>query len=407
MISTWHERIEELYDQMVEWRRFLHQHPELSYQEVKTRAFIVEKLESFGIEVKDNVGGGGVVGIIRGGKPGKTIALRADFDALFIQDEKDVPYKSTVPGVMHACGHDGHTSTLLNVAQVLSEHRHELEGNVILLHQHAEEMHPGGAKPMIQDGCLDGVDLVFGTHLWSTIPYGQFGYNSGDFMAAADALEIKIQGLGGHGSAPHQSVDAIVIGAEVINQLQLIVSRQVDPLKSAVISFGSFQAGSAANIIADTATFKGTVRTFDESVRAHIEKQIPHIVEHVCEAFHATCEVTYSRGYDAVVNHEKESKVFKKIIDSTFGKGVATLVPPLMGGEDFAYYLQERPGMFFLTGAGNPEVGAKYPHHHPKFNFDERAMLMAGKAFLSIVDYYLCPQDNQSIEDEKFEKADL
>src|SRR4051794_5992501 len=236
MIKDWHFQLEEMYEQMVVWRRHMHQNPELSFHEVHTPKMIAEILSDFGIEVRTNVGGRGVVGVIRGTKPGKTIALRADFDALPIQDEKVVPYKSKVPGVMHACGHDGHTATLLAVAKGLSENREQLSGNVVLLHQHAEELAPGGAIAMIEDGCLDGVDAVFGTHLASGAPLGTYLVKSGYSMAAADTFKIKIQGKGGHGSSPHETIDAIAIGAQIINQLQYIVSRRVNPQHSAVVS---------------------------------------------------------------------------------------------------------------------------------------------------------------------------
>ncbi|MTT30490.1 amidohydrolase [Terrilactibacillus sp. BCM23-1] len=387
MLNKWHDVLDTYYDEMVEWRRHLHKYPELSFQEVKTKAFIVHCLENVGIEAKPV--GGGIVGVIKGKSPGKTIALRADFDALPIQDEKDVTYKSTIPGVMHACGHDGHTATLLGVAKVLQKHRDELAGKLVLIFQHAEETPPGGAKEMIQAGCLKDVDAIFGAHLWSTIQYGTFGFNKGHIMAASDRIEIIIQGVGGHGSAPHQSVDAIAVASQIIAQLQLIVSRQIDPLKSAVVSIGTFHSGSAFNIIADSATLRGTVRTFNEEQSDLIERELTRLVENVCSAFQAKGIVNYNRGYPALYNHEKETREFKEIIDKDFGKDVAVMMSPQMGGEDFAHYVKEIPGMFFFTGAGNPEIGAKYPHHHPKFDFDERAMLMTGKAFLSIVHYYL------------------
>ncbi|WP_433744407.1 M20 family metallopeptidase [Falsibacillus pallidus] len=389
MVQKWHSELEEMYSEMVEWRRHFHQHPELSFQEVETPKMIASLLESFGIEVRTGVGGRGVVGVIKGAKPGKTIALRADFDALPIQDEKDVPYKSTVPGVMHACGHDGHTATLLGAAKVLSRNRNELAGNVVLIHQHAEELAPGGAIAMIEDGCLDGVDYVFGTHLSSRAPTGTYLYRKGYTMAAADSFEIKIQGRGGHGASPHETVDALAIGCQLVNQLQYIVSRQVDPQKSAVLSVGSFHAGQALNVIADSAVIQGTVRTFDEEVRKHMEKEIQTIANGLCSSYHAECDVVYSRGYPAVYNHEQETEMFKSVVEKTVDAKTIQEMPALMGGEDFAYYLKEKPGMFFFTGAQNEAIGASAPHHHPKFDIDERGMVYAGKAFLSIVHHYL------------------
>ncbi|MET1250046.1 M20 family metallopeptidase [Sporolactobacillus sp. STCC-11] len=394
MNDSWSDDLEKSFDTMVEWRRYLHQHPELSYHETETAAFILEKLKSFGItDIKTHVGGYGIVARIHGAKPGLTVALRADFDALPIDEETDVPYKSKVPNVMHACGHDGHTSTLLGVAKVIQEHRSELAGDVVLLHQPAEEYPPGGAQAMIKDGCLDDVDLVFGTHLWSTVPFGTIGYRKGYFMAAADYIKISIQGKGGHGSAPHLSIDSVAVASQVVNQLQMIVAREVDPQKAAVVTIGKFNAGVAPNVIADTAVLEGTVRTFDPAVRESIKKELASIVENVCAAYHAQGHVAYHDGYPAVFNHEKETDVFKKAMDETFGEGTAVEIAPQMGGEDFSSFLLEKPGMFWFSGAGNPEVGASYPHHHPKFNFDERVMLVAGKAFLSMVDKYLCAKE--------------
>ncbi|PLR78655.1 amidohydrolase [Bacillus sp. V3-13] len=402
MIKDWHMQIEQMYEQMVAWRRHMHQHPELSFQEVETPKMIAEILTNFGIDVRTNVGGRGVVGMIRGAKPGKTIALRADFDALPIEDEKEVSYKSTVPGVMHACGHDGHTATLLAVAKVLSENREQLSGNVVLLHQHAEELAPGGAIAMIQDGCLDGVDVVFGTHLASSAPVGTYLYKSGYSMAAGDAFEIKIQGKGGHGSSPHETIDAVAIGAQIINQLQYIVSRRVDPQQAAVVSVGSFHAGNASNVIADSAVLTGTVRTFDQELRVKVEQEFRSIVAGVCSAFHAEYEIQYNKGYPAVCNHEEETEVFMDVVKATLDEDMLQEMPPIMGSEDFAYYLLEKPGMFFHTGARNEEIGACYPNHHPKFDFDEKAMVYAGKALLSIVHHYVAEKAKITITEPAY-----
>lgn len=389
MLSKWHEEVEGMYEQMVEWRRYLHENPELSFQEVNTSKMIGDILEGFGIEVRRNVGGNGVVGKIYGAKPGKTIALRADFDALPIQDEKDVEFKSKVPGVMHACGHDGHTATLLAVAKVLNDNKDSLAGNVVLLHQHAEELPPGGAIAMIEDGCLEGVDVVFGAHLASGSKLGDVLYRVGPTSAASDTFELKIQGKGGHGASPHQTVDAIAIGAQIANQWKHIVSRRVNPQKPAVISIGSFHAGNAGNVIADTAELTGTVRTFDEDVRDLIEKEMEELVKGICTAFHATYEFDYTRGYPSTVNTEEETNILVKTVNETLPNNhLVEIIKPGMGGEDFAYYLQNKPGSFFSVGARNEEIGAVYPHHHPMFTFDERAMLDTAKIFLSLVDYY-------------------
>lgn len=389
MLTNLHTKLEEMYEQMVEWRRHFHQHPELSFEEIETPKMIAEILTSYGIEVRTGVGGRGVVGTIRGGKPGKTVALRADFDALPIQDEKDVPYKSTVPGVMHACGHDGHTATLLAVAKVLSDVREDLSGNVVLIHQHAEEYHPGGAIQMIEDGCLDGVDVIFGAHLSSMTPSGILGTRKGALTSSIDGFEVTIQGKGGHGASPHETVDSIIIATQIINQLQLVVSRQVNPLQPAVLTIGTFHAGDAANVIADKAVFEGTVRTTSPEVRDLMEREFKSIINGVCSTFHATAKINYTRSYPAIINHDKEVEFFREVAINNFGEGKVTEPPILMASEDYSYYLQHVPGMFFFTGAAMEDPNFVFPHHHPRFDFDERAMLMAGKTFLSLVYNYL------------------
>ncbi|MFT8319652.1 MAG: amidohydrolase [Bacillus sp. (in: firmicutes)] len=398
MLELWHEQLEDMYEQMVEWRRHMHQYPELSFQEVETAKMIGDILESYGIEVKRNVGGRGVVGKIYGEKPGKTIALRADFDALPIQDEKDVPYKSKIPGVMHACGHDGHTATLLAVAKVLQDHKEQIAGNIVLLHQHAEELSPGGAKAMIEDNCLEGVDIVFGSHLSSLSELGKYFYTPGYSQAAADAFEITVKGKGGHGSAPHDTVDAIAVGTALVNQLQYIASRRVDPLNPVVLSVGSFHAGNAKNVIADTATLKGTVRTLDEDLRGFMESEIKLMATQICESMQAECDINYIKGYPAVYNHETEIAVFEEAVANTLKKEMLIQSTPIMGAEDFSYYLLEKPGMFFHTGA--KVSGTAYPHHHPMFDFDEKAMVYTGKAFLSIVYHYVALNVEENVAEQ-------
>ncbi len=389
LVTNLLKRLEEIYPEMVELRRYLHQNPELSFEEVNTPITIAEYLEELGVEVKRSVGGRGVVGIIRGGKPGKTVAIRADFDALPIQEENDIPYKSNVPGVMHACGHDAHTATLLGIAKVFMENREELHGNVVLIHQFAEEISPGGAKPMIVDGCLDGVDAIFGTHIWSTMPVGKVSYCSGPVMAAADAFDIEIIGKGGHGAVPHETIDSITVAATFVTSLQQIVSRNIDPLKSAVISIGSFHAGNAFNVIADKVKINGTVRTFDPEVQDQIIEKLERYLKGICDTAGATYKFDYRKGYPAVVNHEEETMHLAKVAKTIVGEANVKQMAPMMGGEDFAYYLQHVPGTFFFTGAGNEEKGIVYPHHHPKFNLDEKSMLIAAKVLTKAVFEYM------------------
>lgn len=388
-VSAAFSEIEDSFEQMRNWRRYMHEHPELSFEEVHTAKYIEEKLQSFGLEVTTGIGGNGLIGILKGEKPGKTIALRADFDALPIEDEKDVPYKSKNPGVMHACGHDGHTSALLGTASVLSRYRETINGTVKFVFQPAEEKPPGGAKFMIEEGILDDVDYVFGAHLASEIPLGQIGVGAGYQMAAVDKFEIHIKGRGGHGARPHESVDSLVVGTSVVEGLQKIVSRHVDPLKAAVVTIGVFQAGNAFNVIPDTARIEGTVRTFDGDVRNQVQKNINSIVEGITGAFHADYEIDYLRGYPALYNHEKETETVKEVLSDAFSEKNIIPLLPTMGAEDFSYFLENKPGTYFRVGSQNDDAATHYPHHHPKFDFDERALVNISKSFVKIVSYYL------------------
>ena len=379
--------LEDHYQEMVDIRRYLHQYPELSFEEVGTPKYIANYHKKLGHEVRENVGGRGVVATLKGAKPGKTVALRADFDALPIQEENDIEYKSKRDGKMHACGHDGHTATLLVLAKILNKMKEQLEGTVVFIHQHAEELQPGGAIAMIEDGCLDGVDVIFGTHLWATEPYGDILYRTGPFMAAADRFHITIHGQGGHGALPHLTKDAIVIASQLVTNLQQLISRRVNPLDSAVVSIGEFDARNAFNVIADQAKLTGTVRSFKEDVRSYIEEEIERIIKGTCYTANADYTFDFVRGYPAVVNHQEETEFIADISKQITGVKNVRESDPVMGGEDFAYYLQHVKGTFFFTGAMNPNWSHAYPHHHPKFNIDERAMLIAaktlGKATLS------------------------
>lgn len=370
------EKLDLSYEDMVIIRRHLHMHPELSFKEEKTAQYIHDFYVDLGVEVRSGVGGNGVVARIKGARPGKTVALRADFDALPIQDEKDVPYKSTVPGVMHACGHDGHTAALLQLAKAFHEMQEDLAGEYVFIHQHAEEYAPGGAISMIEDGCLEGVDAIFGTHLWSGTPLRTIEYLTGPVMAAADRFEITIQGAGGHGASPHQTKDAVVIGAQLVINLQQLVSRRVNPIESAVLSVGSFIADNAFNVIADSAKLGGTVRSFNPEIRDLMEREMKRVVEGTALAHDCEIKFDYFRGYPAVVNHKSETEFLKEVAEQIPGVEAVIESKPHMGGEDFAYYLEKVPGTFFFTGA---QPATPYPHHHPKFDFDEQAMLLAAK----------------------------
>lgn len=381
--------LDQHYKEMVSIRRHLHQYPEISFEEVETPKYIAAYHHALGLEVREGVGGRGVVAILRGGKPGKTVALRADFDALAIQELNDVPYKSTIDGKMHACGHDGHTATLLVLAKVLHTMKDELAGNVVFLHQHAEEVAPGGAKPMIEDGCLDGVDVVFGTHLWAPTPLGHILVREGAIMAAADRVEITIHGKGGHGAEPQHSLDAVVLGSQFVVNAQQLISRRVDPLKSAVVTIAHFEAINPFNVIAEQAKLTGTVRTFDEEVRTTIETELEAVLKGTTDMFGGSYQYCYKRGYPPVVNHQKETQFLAQLAIGVPGVERVVTCPPFMIGEDFGYYMEQVPGTFFFTGAKHPDWGEAYPHHHARFDFDERAMLIAAKTLGTATLQYL------------------
>ncbi|MEW9671297.1 M20 family metallopeptidase [Ammoniphilus sp. 3BR4] len=388
MLEKTFERLEEIYPEMINIRRDLHMYPELSHQEENTPQKVADFLLNLGLEVRTGVGGRGVVGLLKGGKPGKTVGLRADFDALPIQEENEVEYKSRIPGVMHACGHDIHTAALLGVAKALTEVKDKIQGNVVFIHQFAEEVIPGGAKSMIEDGCLDGVDVVFGAHVSSIHPLGKIGVKEGYAMAAGDTFEIDILGKGGHAATPHLTVDPITVGSQFIVNLQQVVARKVDPVKPAVVSVAAFQSGTGFNVIPDKAKITGTVRTFHEDIRDMIENLIGEIVNSTCHGVGATANYQYVRGYPAVKNHPDETKRVEELAKGLFGEKNVLQMPAQMGMEDFAYYLQKVPGTFFFVG-GNSDRMEEYPHHHPKFNVDERSMIDIGKLFVSVVFDYL------------------
>jgi len=380
LLTSIQQKIDALYEDTVKTRRYLHQHPELSFHEEQTSQYIADFYEALGIPYEKHVGGNGIVARLEGGKPGKTIALRADFDALPIQDEKDVPYKSTIPGVMHACGHDGHTATLLSIAKAVYPYKDELPGTLIFLHQHAEELAPGGAKPMIEAGAIKDADAVFGTHLWATTPVGVIQTTKGACMAGADRFTITVQGEGGHGGYPHETKDALVIGAQLVTELQQIISRKLNPLDTAVITIGQFKAGQAFNIIADKAEIVGTVRYLKQPIQEIVIQEMERFIEGVAAMHDVKIVLDYFKGYPPLTNHEEEAELVLSACSSVPGVERAEESVPNMAGEDFAYYLLEKPGAFFFTGAA-PEKS--YPHHHPKFDFDERALPIAAKSLLA------------------------
>ncbi|MEK5476922.1 amidohydrolase [Paenibacillus sp. FSL R5-0407] len=389
------EALQALFPSMVEHRRYLHRHPELSFMEKETSSFVADRLRGLGIEVTSGIGGFGLIGMIRGSKPGKTVALRADMDALPIQDEKQCDYASLMPGVMHACGHDGHTAVLLAVAEYYSRQKEELEGEIRLIFQPAEEVCPGGAVSMIEAGALKGADVIYGVHLWTPIPVGVAGSAPGPLMASTDEFFIDIQGRGGHGGMPHRTIDSVVAASALVLQLQSVVSRSVDPLNPAVVTIGSIQGGTAQNIIADRCRLAGTVRCFDEETRALIRSRIHEMAEGTAAAYGAEAAVDYMLGYPSLVNDHQEFERFYGTAATAAGL-LPEVSPKIMPAEDFAYYLREIPGCFMLVGAGNPEKGIIYPHHHPKFDIDEAAMLHAAALLIAMRDSYCAEHDSSS-----------
>ncbi|PZE22541.1 amidohydrolase [Paenibacillus xerothermodurans] len=381
-METLLQAIDHLYPDMVRWRRYLHQHPELSYAERETAAFVARHLQDWGLEVSTVPGCHGLIGRLRGRGSGPTVALRADMDALPIQDEKQCEYSSLTAGVMHACGHDAHTTVLLGVARAMSLHRDLLHGDVVFLFQHAEEVSPGGANTMIAAGAFDGVDYVYGIHLWAPFPVGSAYCRAGPMMAAADEFDITVQGRGGHGGLPHETVDSIIVASQLVVNLQTIVSRSVDPTQPCVVSVGSFHSGTGFNVIAEQAELKGTVRTYDPELRSRIQHRMAQIIGHTGSMFGADVRFDYKLGYPPVVNDKGEVERFFR----AGGKVIDVQESPLiMAGEDFAYYLQHCKGCFMFVGAGNAAEGIIYPHHHPRFDIDESAMRDAARLFISMV----------------------
>lgn len=372
-------RLQELYPDMIAWRRHLHRHPELSYHEEQTSAYIAQQLAGFGMEVKRGVGGYGVVGELTGSKPGPKVALRADMDALPIQDEKSCGYSSTVPGVMHACGHDGHVAALLGAAQWLSEQREQIAGSVRFIFQPAEELSPGGAAPMIAEGVLDDVDVIYGAHLWTPFPVGRVFTRSGPVMAAADEFVMDVIGRGGHGGLPHETVDSVVVASHLVVNLQSIVSRNLNPVEPSVISVGSFHGGTGFNVIAERTSLNGTVRTFSPELRVQAQARVEKVTADTCSMFEASYKLDYKLGYPPVVNHKEETERVFRVGRLTFGEDRVQESPLIMAGEDFSFYLEKVPGCFFFVGAGNPEQGITAPHHHPRFDIDERAILQSAR----------------------------
>jgi amidohydrolase len=373
---------EETKEQVIAWRRHLHQNPELSFQEEKTSQFIYDTLQTFGNLEISRPTKTSVVARLIGAEPGKTLAIRADMDALPIQEENTFEFASQNPGVMHACGHDGHTAMLLGTAKILSGLKEHIKGEVRFFFQHAEELYPGGAEEMVEAGVMDGVDLVIGTHLWSPIEKGKVGVVYGSMMAAPDTFWITVNGRGGHAALPHQTIDSIAVAAQVVTNLQHIVSRNTDPLDSLVVSVTQFVAGTTHNVIPGSVKICGTVRSFDPELRQSIPAKMERIVKGITEAHEAGYEFKYEFGYRPVINDNEVTAVIEETVREVFGEEALDMMRPNMGGEDFSAFQQKAPGCYFYVGAGNEEKGITYPHHHERFTIDEDALEIGVKTFL-------------------------
>jgi carboxypeptidase Ss1 len=381
--------------EIVKLRRAVHRNPELAYHEVATSRLVAQKLKSLGIDVRTGVGGTGVLGVLKGVKPGRVVALRADMDALPVEERSDVEFRSKVPGVMHACGHDSHVAMLLGAANLLSKHRDELEGTVKFFFQPAEEHGgKGGAKPMIEDGVMENpkVDYVFGLHITNRVPSGSFGVRAGGFMAAPDSFKIRIIGKGGHGSAPHETVDPIFISAQLITALQGVSGRMIDPIKPFVISVGSIHSGTKENIIPDEALLSGTIRTLDDDTRKRAVNLVREVSQAVCSSFGAKCEIEFERDpYPITFNDERVTAAAMEVLRKIEGmKTVET--DPVLGGEDFSRFLEKAPGTFYFLGTRNKQKGCVYPNHSSKFKIDEDVLKYGAVSLAALAFEFAKPQ---------------
>lgn len=369
------DRASTLTEQLVAWRRHLHMNPEVGFAEHETAAYIESELGKMpGLSVSRPTKTS-VLAVLKGQKAGRTVLLRADIDALPIHEENTFEFASKNAGVMHACGHDGHTAILLGVAKLLSERPEEVAGEIRMIFQHAEEIGPGGAEELVMDTPLmDGVDVVTGLHLNSSLPAGVVAVKPGAFMAAPDTLTLTIRGKGGHGAHPEQTVDPIAVGAQVVTNLQHVVSRNVAALDALVVSITLFQSGSTHNVIPDTALLQGTVRTFDADLRARAPQLIERVIKGVCDAHGATYDLQYEFGYRPVINTDWVAARLREIALDTVGPDLYQDAKPTMGGEDFSAYLQKAPGAYFNVGSASDSADSHWPHHHPRFTIDEASL---------------------------------
>ncbi len=374
-------------DDIVALRRDFHAHPELGYEEVRTAGIVAERLRALGLEVRTGVAETGVIALLRGAKPGPTVLVRADMDALPVDEKNAWEWKSSTQGKMHACGHDCHTAMALTVARLLVEKKDELAGTIKFMFQPAEEG-MGGAGRMIDEGLLDDPkpDFALALHVWSDIEVGKIAVKVGPVMAYADGFKAKIIGKGGHGAIPQQTIDPIVVASHVVLALQTTVSRNINPLHPAVVTVGKVWAGSAFNVIPNEAEIEGTVRSFDPIVRDTLERRCREIIEELPRAFGATAEFEYLHGYPATVNDARVTEMIRPALESVVGAENVEEFEPTMGAEDFSLVLEKVPGCYFFVGGRNAVIDAVYPHHHERFNIDERALEIGARAMVAAVE---------------------
>lgn len=374
-------------NEIIALRRYFHEHPELSFHETETAKKIANFYEGKDCILQTHLGGGnGILVDIQGGKPGKSIAIRADFDALPIQEDTGLPFASKNPGVMHACGHDGHTAYMMILADVLLQHKEELAGKIRIIHQPAEEVPPGGAKQMIAAGCLDGIDQVIGIHVMSMMDLGHVYYHEGPIHTGRATFRVTMTGKGGHGSAPQDANDAIVAAAHFVTAVQTIVSRRLNPYDAATVTIGSFDGKGSANVIKESVELAGDVRLMNEALRPVIESEFKRILEGIAQTFNVSYTLDYQNDYPVCINDPQLTQLVKEALETAEIPEIKAIQDsgPQNASEDFAYYSLERPSVFFHVGAHKPET-LIYPHHNPKFDIDEKCLLIAAKAMARVV----------------------
>ena len=382
------DRIKEFHPQLTEWRRDLHANPETAFEELRTSGLVAERLTGFGMEVHRGIGRTGVVGVLKAGESPRAIGLRADMDALHILEQNAFGYRSTNQGRMHACGHDGHTTMLLGAARYLAEAR-SFDGTVYFIFQPAEE-NEGGGRAMVEDGLFErfAMESVYGMHNWPGMPVGQFGLRSGPMMASYDIFEITLQGRGSHGALPHDGIDPVLAGSHLVQALQSIISRNLNPVDSGVVSVTQFHAGDTWNVIPDAVVLRGTTRAFKPQTQDLIERRLKEVAEGVARTFGATVEVRYERRYPPTINSEAETEICRKVLEQLVGKeSVHYGIDPAMASEDFAFMLQAKPGCYIFTGNGPGEGGCML--HNPKYDFNDAVLPIGASYWVRLVEHIL------------------